>query len=413
MATQTQPNLEDLERFFAGDADILRNPAPLYRSLLAAEPFRFGPHVIVSRYDECNHAYRSPDEFGTEVYEKGSMVDDLKAQLTDELRPAYLDVSRFERNFIWNLSGDDHRRIRRIAAPAFTPREVARIRDVIRRQAEELLAAAVRKGEFDLVADFAYRLPLAMISWMLEVPLEDTDRIRDWSMKWAPFAGRTDLNAVLPWHEALQDARVYVDAHVARFEDRLPDAAFARSLVEAHAAGEMTRDELAAMFMGLLFAAHETTTNLIANGMRVLLQHPDQWAALCADPSLVPGAVEEVLRFESPARFGYRLINAPMRMGELEVHGGDTLCLMQAAANRDPRVFDDPDTFDIRRENNKHIAFAAGPKYCLGAPLARLEGQVALGLIAERHPRIRLTTDTFTPYTHSILNGVQSVPVAV
>jgi cytochrome P450 len=409
----TAPSLsEGLDRFFAADPEILLNPGPFYARLLEEAPaYRYGSMVVVSSFDYVDQVFRQSKLFGKNYFDTGTHAEELKARVPAAVRAEYDDLAEFDRLFVWSMDGADHRRIRAIIAPGFTPRQVARLEEVVTGQCEELIAAAGARGEFDLMADVAVRLPLMMVSWLLGVPTEDMERIHVWAMKWGEFQGRTNLDSIGPWHAALQEARAYCDEVLERFSAEPPEADLAKAFMSAYHSGQMSRDELLAQFMGMLFAAHETTTNLIANGMRTLLQHPDQWQALCDDPSLAASAVEEVLRFEPPDRLGPRVPSATAHFGDVTVAAGDAVCGLIGAANRDPKYFADPNAFDIRRTGNKHIAFAAGVKYCPGAPLARLEGRVAYELFAKRMPNLRLATTEFQPLPVTIMNGVRSVPV--
>lgn len=415
MATlESSMSLSDgLDRFFSADPELLLNPGPLYARLHEEAPaFQYGAMVVLSSFDYVDRMFRHSRQFTQDFYDNGSHAEELKARVPADIRAEYDELAEFDRLFVWSMGGANHRRIRAIISPGFTPRQVARLEEVVTAQCDELITAAAARGEFDLMSDVAVRLPLLMVSWLLGVPPSDMEVIHGWAMKWGEFQGRTNLNSVVPWHAALQEARTYCDEVLERFGTEPPEADLAKALMTAYGSGQMSRDELLAQFMGMLFAAHETTTNLIANGMRTLLSHPEQWKALCEDPSLAADAVEEVLRYEPPDRFSPRVTQTPATFGDISVDVGESVCSLLGAANRDPKRFSAPDTFDIRRSDKKHIAFAAGTKYCPGAPLARLEGRVAYEMFATRMPDLRLTATEFEPLPVTIMNGVRSVPVA-
>jgi cytochrome P450 len=406
---------EQLTGFFSADPAILADPYPMYRRLLAEAPaYRHGSQVVVSAFKWVDFGYRSEARFPPMAYVGGPRVEQMIASMPSELVAPYRDLIEFESNFIWMLGGARHRKLRTIMGPAFMGKEVARIEQLITEQCDTLLTAATAEGEFDFVQDFAYRLPLLMVSSMLEVPASDMDRIHEWSMAWAAFQGvSVNFDPIKPWHDALQEAREYVQDVVEAHRRKPPSAALAKAIMDAYGAGDLERDEVVAMVMGMLFAAHETTTNLISSGVRLLLEHRDQWEQLCANPALAPGAVEEVLRYASPARFGLRVAASEYDFGDVAIQPGETLCMLISAGNRDPDAFAEPDRFDIHRQANKHIAFAAGPKYCPGAALARAEGRIALTALATRHPEIELMTDAFDLLPYPIINGLRSLPVKV
>ena len=280
---------------------------------------------------------------------------------------------------------------------------------------EELLDAAAKKGRFDLIADLAYPLPVMVIAEMLGVPAQDRAEFKAWS---------DDLSAVLAGDPAaLPDGTLSrVMAARAELVDYFRAIAATRrlspgndllsALVQAEEeGGRLSEDELYSTLVLLLVAGNETTTNLIGNGMLALLKHDDERRRVWSDPTLVPTAVEEMLRFDSPIQFTTRLAKANLEIHDTTIREGEWLYLVIGAANRDPAQFPDPDRFDVGRSANKHIAFGAGAHFCLGAPLARLEAQLTLRAMSRRCPNLRLSGDKPEYRNNFNLRGLTSLQV--
>ncbi|MCY9783606.1 cytochrome P450 [Nocardiopsis sp. EMB25] len=286
----------------------------------------------------------------------------------------------------------DHTRLRKMARPAFAPRRVAGYRAEIEKIAEALLDSALERGDFDLMRDYAQPLPIAVISRLLGVDEADNDAfVRIGTVIGTALDGARSARQLREIHEA-NDELDALFARMAADRRARPRADVMSALVAEQDGDRLSSTELAAMCRLLLVAGFETTVNLIGNGVTALLRHREQWDRLVADPDLVDGAVEEILRFDSPVQVTSRwaqedtdVLGEPLRRGE------QVLCLI-GSANRDPARFTEPARFDITRaEAADHLSFSSGAHYCLGAPLARLEGQIALRALAERVPRLRPT----------------------
>jgi hypothetical protein len=274
---------------------------------------------------------------------------------------------------------------------AFTARTIARLEPRIRAVTGELLGAATAAGQLEVVSQLAYPLPVRIISEMLGVPVEDHPRFAGWSARLAnslqPGFGIDGAEA----QARAAAAEVASDEFAAYFRELIalrrahPTEDLLSEMISAEDAGQkLTEDELIATCILLLVAGHETTVGLISNAILALLRHPSQLAVLQDDPSLAAGAVEETLRYDAPVQMTGRIARDGMQIGNLAVRDGALILLLLAATGRDPNVFADPDTFDIRRGAANHLAFAAGPHFCLGAPLARLEAAIALQEFAAR-----------------------------
>ncbi|ODB80567.1 MULTISPECIES: cytochrome P450 [Micromonospora] len=382
------------------------DPYPTYELLRAHGPVvQAGPvFFVVTGYAEADAILRDA-RFGV-------LDDALRDQFMPGWResPAILSISRS----MLRTNPPDHSRMRRLAAGAFTPRRIATMHDVVRAQADELVDAMLAaEGPVDFMAGFAYPLPVGVICALLGVPAADRPLFRRWA---------TDLTGVLEpeiTEEELavadrgaSELRAYFTELVAA-RRRAPADDLTSALVQAHDGGDrLSGDELLANLIVLLVAGFETTTNLLGNGLVALLEHPRAAATLAEHPEFAPGYVDELLRYDSPVQLTSRMSTAPARYGDVDLPPESWVIVMLGAANRDPRRYPEPARFDPWRPQVHPLSFGAGPHYCLGAALARLEAQVAFPLLLRRLPglavagrperRVRLT-----------LRGHATLPVRV
>ena len=299
----------------------------------------------------------------------------------------------------WMLFNDPpkHTRLRRLANHAFRPPVIDAMRERVTAVADELIDALPADGTpFDLMAAFAQPLPVRVICDILGLPGEDYASTKAWSDALAivvePVRRRADLEAA---GRAAIELADYLRAHVAQHRAACRRDDLLGSLVAAMDDGHaISDDELLGNLILLFVAGHETTTNLIGNGVLTLLRHPDQLARLRAEPALIGSAVEEMLRYEGSVNFLARHPMAPYRIGDVTVRPDETIFFMLGAANRDPAAFTDPDRFDIGRTPNHQLGFGAGIHHCIGAPLARLEGQIAIGRLLARLPALQTVDET-------------------
>lgn len=372
------------------------DPYQIYEEMRARGPLvptRLGNYTTTS-HRVCNEVLRSR-RFGVRP-EDGS--EDLANQ-------AGLDLSLLE------LNPPDHTRIRRLAAPAFTPRRMAGYVGLVDQAIQGLLDQCEREGEFDLMTSFASPLPIAVVTHLLGLP-NDPERLRRlgstiaraldgiWSLGQARMLAAADAELRTTFAELLDRRRA----------DPRNDLV---SALVAEQGRDITPAELSALVRLILIAGFETTVNAIGNGMHWLLADRDQWDLLVKDPGRAPAVVEEVLRFDPPVQQTARVANQPTEVGEVLIVKNQWVITLLAAANRDPEVYPDPNRFDITRESPvEHLAFSGGIHYCLGSPLARLELTQAFCAVAERFPRIRQTAPiTMRPGT--TLRGPLRFPVAV
>ncbi|WP_431934112.1 cytochrome P450 [Micromonospora sp. RP3T] len=395
------------------------DPYPTYERLRAHGPVvQAGPvFYVVTGYAEADAILRDA-RFGV-------MDDALRDQFMPGWResPAVLSISRS----MLRTNPPDHSRMRRLAAGAFTPRRIAAMRGVVEAQADALIDGMLAAGRggapVDFMAAFAYPLPVGVICALLGVPAADRPLFRRWA---------TDLTGVLepeitPDELAVADRgaaelRAYFSELVAA-RRRVPADDLTTALVQAHDAdGErLSGDELLANLIVLLVAGFETTTNLLGNGLVALLGHPAAAAALREHPEFAPGYIDELLRYDSPVQLTSRMSTAPSRHGGVDLPPESWIIVMLGAANRDPGRFPEPARFDPWRPQVHPLSFGAGPHYCLGAALARLEAQVAFPLLLRRLPelalagrperRVRLTLRGFA--TLPVAPGREAAPVTV
>jgi cytochrome P450 len=379
MSTLERPALTEL-----ADPAILPNPYPVLAALREASPFAEfdGAFVVVGRHADCSAVLRDPNASSDRTT---SLVAPTASRRTRQ-RPSFL-----------SLDPPDHTRLRRLVSKAFTPRAIARLEPRIRAITGDLLTAAAAAGQMEIVSQLAYPLPVRIISELLGVPVDDHPRFAGWSARLAhslqPGFGLDSAEA----QARAEAAQVASDEFAVYFEELIairrahPADDLLSAMIAAEDGGEkLTEAELIATCVLLLVAGHETTVGLISNAILALLRHPDQLALLQASPDLAVGAVEETLRYDAPVQMTARVARGGMQVGPVAARDGALVLLLLAAAGRDPRAFADPDRFEIRRNATGHLAFAAGPHFCLGAPLARLEAAIALESVARRMKAPRL-----------------------
>jgi len=386
--------------------ETIANPFAAMRELREREPLHWSGSLggwVLTRYEDCRFVFMD------------------KRFSADRMRPFFRHLSPEKRARVkelewsiglWAVFMDppDHTRLRRLMNGGFTSRAIARMEGRIAGIVDELLDAAARLGGMDFVADFSYPLPAAVIMEMLGVPRGELARFKPWSEDMALFVG----NALATPDKydraeaATQQMAAYFRALIAERRAR-PQDDLISALIAAGADGEVLSEaELVATCILLLFAGHETTANLLANGLYHLLKNPDQLALLKAKPELAESAVEEMLRYDGPSAALVRIALEDVQLHGRTIERGQRVFTMLNAANRDPRQFADPERFDIARTPNRNITFGHGIHFCIGAPLARLEGRIAIPRVLERLPDLRLVEEP--TWTDSlILRGVKAL----
>ena len=314
----------------------------------------------------------------------------------------------------WMLQVDppEHTRLRALATKTFTPRAVGRMRLYIDEMTHRLLDKVAGAGEMDLVNELAYPLPIAVVASMLGVPEEDHEKMKAWTEGMLPsFAPSMSAEALDNSNQAVAAFRDYF-CNLVKKRSQEPRDDLLSALIAVYEAGDrLSEDELLSTCILLMFAGHISTTQLISDTILWLANNPEQLEMLKLDPGLIEGAIEESLRYTSPTQMVYRVALEDMEIGGKSVKKNQLVILSLAAANRDPAQFSDPDRFDIIRENNRHIALGHGTHYCMGAALGRLEGEVAVGVIVNRLPNIRVDHDSITREPNIIFRSLKSMRI--
>ncbi|MCV7103485.1 cytochrome P450 [Mycobacterium palustre] len=366
------------------------------------------PLTVFPTYRDCDEVLRHPSSSSNNMNSTAA-----KRQLEAGL----LQPRQFPPGFLF-LDPPDHTRLRRLVSKAFAPGVVNALQPEIRGLVDGLLDRIAENGRFDVVADFAYPLPVAVICRLLGVPLDDESQFSHASAVLAqaldPFSTLTGIppQFVNERMQAMTWLREYFHALIERRRSSPTDDLLSGLIAVEESGDQLTEEEIVSTCVLLLIAGHETTVNLIGNAILAMLRTPGQWQALGADADRAPAVVEETLRYDPPVQLVSRVALADMTIGDVDVPAGDFVMLLLAAANRDPAEFDRPDTFDPDRGTVRHLGFGRGAHYCLGAPLARLEAGVALTALTARFPHARLDGDPH--YKANVtLRGLSELTVAV
>ncbi|HET6324842.1 MAG TPA: cytochrome P450 [Planctomycetaceae bacterium] len=383
----------------------LRERAPVYRVKLPDGQKAW----LVTRYDDVVTVL-TDERFAKDAFRvlsKERLAD--SPWLAKMLTPFLMPLARH----MLNRDPPDHTRLRALVQQAFSPRLVEGMRGRIETLADELLDRVIRRGRMDLIADYALPIPTTVIAEMLGVPVADRHKFHHWSgAMLSANASRFGLLMAMP--SALRFMR-YIRKLIQKRRVNLSDDLISALITAKEASERLNDDELLSMILLLIVAGHETTVNLVATGMLALFEHPDQLEKLRNDPALIKPAVEELLRFTAPVETATeRFAQEDVELGGVKISKGDLVLAAIASANRDESRFTNPDTLDITREPNKHVAFGQGIHFCLGASLARLEGQTAINALLARTRDLRLAVDPSTLRWRNglILRGLKALPVS-
>lgn len=390
------------------------DPYPYYRRLRAEAPVGQVPGLPIwylARYADCETVLRdrraSSDTRNSELY-----------RMLEESSGLQMPGDILKRRSFLLLDPPDHTRLRGLVASAFTPRVVDRLRSRIQDITDQLLdAAAAGPGRMDIVDDLAYPVPFTVICELLGVPLEDQPRFRAWS-KVLGASIDPQLNASPEVVErqiaAMRENMQYFEALIEESR-RHPTDNLLRALIDAEQDGDrLSLDELVATLVLLVAAGHETVVMLIGNAVLAFLQHPDQLRRLMADPGLAHNAIEEVLRWDPPVQLTQRIALDDLEVAGHTIPSGTPIALLLAAANRDESHVVDGERFDITRREIHHLGFASGPHYCLGAALARIEGEIVLRSLFGRFPKVRLAQGQDVRYRDTmVMRGLEAFPVEI
>lgn len=368
--------------------EFRQNPYPVYQRLRREEPVVFaektyaGPAWLITRYNDAVTVLKDPcfSSNRLAVKEKGGPMDAWWMPKT----------FRALSNSMIVVDDPDHRRLRDLVHMAFTPQMIRRLASRIEAISHELLDQALKKASVELIADFALPLPLTVISEMMGVPEKDRLKFHKWSAAFLDASFDDPMSMLQQLPNAFQLNRLF--KQLIHLRQRHPADDLITALVQAEDAGDrLSEEELVAMLFLLLLAGHETTVNLIASGTLALLENPDELSKLKARPELMDSAVEELLRYTTPVEIlppRYALEDTVI--GDFSITRGQAIVVSLASANRDETIFEQADELEIERHPNKHLSFGLGIHYCLGAPLARLEGKIALQVLLDRCPGLAL-----------------------
>jgi cytochrome P450 len=398
-----------MTRFNPDDPAFLQNPYPTYKTLLAESPtFQHGGRWCFTRHADVDGILRDR-RFGRSILHLMSR-EELELPMPN---PAYEPFTKLGQHSMFDKEPPEHTRLRSLVHKAFTPKRIRDLQPRIEAIANALLDQVADRGAMDLLADFAAPLPVTVIAELLGIPAADREKLRPWS------------NAIVKMYElnhtpeqaaaALQASQEFADYLIAlarqRRADPRDDLMTALALVE-EAGDILTEDELVSTCVLLLNAGHEATVNALGNGWRALFHNPAQLEQLRANHALLPAAIEELMRYDSPLQLFRRWVLEDLNYDSIALKKGTEVALMFGAANHDPAVFADPENLDLTRSPNPHISFGGGVHYCLGAPLARMELHIANQALLTRFPNMTPAAD---PEFHPayVIRGLKALEVSL
>ena len=390
------------------EPQVLADPYPLYERLRREDPVYWDPYLhswIVTRYADVIRVLHDFSAARTPTPEQLSAIG--LAKLTP--------LARVMVKQMLFLDPPSHSRIRGLAACAFTPARVAALRNRIQQLADKLLDAVAPSGRMDVLADFAEPLPAIVTSELFGVSAEFALQLKTWSAKFAEILGNFQHNAdrIPSMLDTIENLTEFFRKSVGEQKEK-PCPGLVHSLVKAEVDGDrLTEEEIIANCIITLVGGLETTTNLIGNGVLTLLRHPEEMQRLRSDPSLIVSAVEELLRYESPSQHTARLAPADVTLGGKNLRKRQAVIAVMGAGNRDPERFPDPDRLDLARQDNRHLAFGWAAHFCFGAPLARLEGQVAFATLLNRFPHLTLEAQPIVWRENLGLRGLKALHVTL
>jgi hypothetical protein len=390
------------------DPEVLANPYPLYHRLRTEDPVHWDSFLhawVVTRYADVIRVLHHFSANRTPTPEQ------LSSMNLSALNP----IAKVMVRQMLFMDPPDHTRLRALASAAFTPRRVERLRSHIQGIADSLIDRIVSKGSADLITDFAAPLPAIVTAEMLGVPVADHEQLKNWSADFAEMLGNFQHNP-----DRVPRVLCSVEGMGAYFRSAMREREHLRDgLIHAMMTAEvdgskLTEEEIVANLIVTMVGGQETTTNLIGNGMLTLLRNRSEIETLRADSSIIPSAVEELLRYESPSQHTARLAPEDLEMGGRQIRKRQAVIAIMGAANRDPERFPDPDRLDFTRPDNRHLAFGWAAHFCFGAPLARIEGQIAFETLLRRLPNLALHPSAPLVWRHNLgLRGLTALHVTL
>lgn len=393
----------------------LENPFAVYGLMRSVRPVMRmptpgfdGPGVwFLTRYRDVHDCLRDP-RFSADRVLAPIVRDNL------ERLPAFVQQSAQGVRSMLTMDPPDHTRLRKLVNKAFTPRRIETLRGHIESIVAQLLDAVADSGRMDVIEAIAAPLPAIVIAELLGVPPQDHRQFKAWASEVVAVVGTTTAGGGPPsMTPAAQQLFAYLAGIIAERRQEPRDDLISAMIAAQEDDDALSDNELLATSNLLLIAGHETTTNLIGNGLLALLREPDQLELLRHDLNLVPTAVEELLRFDGPVQATLRVAREDIQVGDQQLSAGSLVLVGIGAANHDPDIFEEPEHLDITRDPNPHLAFGFGVHFCLGAQLARLEGQIALRQVIERFPGLALASETVRYRPNPVLRGLESLPVTI
>ncbi len=389
------------------------DPYPVFAELRRGQPVFYNEHYrawFIHRHDDLLAALKDPR------FSSDRIRPVFEHKLTESQRRERAPTYRILGEWMVFRDPPDHTRLRKLVSRAFTPRAISEWRPRIVEVTDSLIADVAPRGHMDVISDFAYPLPAVVIAEMMGVPASDRDLFKDWSddLMVLVFGARGVEGRRQRAQHGLLELSEYLGGLVRRFR-AAPAENLIHALIRAQEGDDtLTDDEIVGTCILLLFGGHETTTNLIGNGLHALLAHPDQLERLRTndDGEYLRAATEEILRFDGPSKMQVRMAATDVDVGDQVIRRHDMVHLVQAAANRDPDVFADPDSFDLERNPSDHLGFGFGLHYCLGAAVARLEGSIALDALVRRLPDLRAGPEPAEWHPTLISRGMASFCVS-
>jgi pimeloyl-[acyl-carrier protein] synthase len=388
------------------DPEVLANPYPLYARLREEAPVYFDPFLhtwVVTRYADVLKVLL------TFSADRTPSPEQLSAMGMSAIGP----IAQVMVKQMLFLDPPAHTRLRSLAATVFSPRRVKVLEEHIRAIAQDLIDKVLAKGRMDVMSDIAEPLPAIVTAELLGVPVEDHDQLKDWSKDFAEMLGnyQHNPNRIPKVLKSTEGMLKYFRERIAEQKES-PREGLIQSLLSAEIDGDrLTDEEIIANTIVTMVGGQETTTNLIGNGLLTLLRNPTEKARLMADYSLIPSAIEELLRYESPSQQTGRIAREDVTIGGQEIKKGQAIIAVMASGNRDAERFPEPDKLDLARTDNRHLAFGWASHFCFGAPLARLEGQIMLETMLRRLPQLELVSTDLTWRDNLGLRGLNALPV--
>ncbi len=405
----TQTNEEKLSVADALLPEYAANPYELYQRMRETDPVYWDERAnswVLTRYADVARALRDAR------FSAAGFMEDI-SWLPDEMRPMLEPPIRALTRQMLFMDPPDHTRLRGLVAKAFTPRVVEGLRPAIKHIASELLDATRARGQMELIRDFAFPLPAIVIATMLGVPPEDRDQLYAWSESFGALLDSGNLsmeNAFLALHGVSEFIEYF--RQIIRQRRNAPKDDLLQAMINAEEQGDaLSEEELLGNCVLIMAAGHGTTMHLIGNGTLALLRNPRQLQQLKAEPALMPSAVVELLRYDSPVQMTSRRAKEDMLIGDKHISEGQEVIMCMGAANYDPEQFAEPERLRLDRPENRHLSFGLGIHFCLGAPLARLESEIAFHTLLRSFPNLRLADEAVEWGSSMVFRGLKQLPV--